>query len=219
VHILYSGMRSPRPPVINHAGPVFSAYGFTLEDVIVRAWEGNPWHVDMTRGLSDDTRFDFLMVLPQQEPTASCLGLLKSAIERHFAVDVKLETRMREVYVLSNTNSRGQMLRRYPDSNPGTGFSLLAFSVFRGGSPDAPMFPLDAFTVHSVPFLVLVKWFEERTGDRRNRSAWNLRVRAEGACEHAGGIYTAIARRSGTSDHAAAARDTDAHCAAAKATS
>ena len=161
VHILYSGMRSTEPPVINHPGPVFSAYGFTLENIIIYAWGGNRWHVEMTRGLSDDTRFDFLMVLPQEEPTASCLRLLRSAIEQHFALDVKLEKRMREVYVLTNTNSRGQMLRRYPDPEPGTAFALLPFSVFRGGSPDAPMFPLDAFTVHSVPFLILVNWFEE----------------------------------------------------------
>jgi uncharacterized protein (TIGR03435 family) len=164
VHILYSGMRSPQRPVINHAGSVFSAYGFTLEDIIVRAWNGNRWHVDITLGLSDDTRFDFLTVLPQQETTATCLGLLQSAIEQHFAVDVKLERRMRDVYVLTNTNSRGQMLRRYPDPEPGTGFGLVAFSVFIGRSPDAPMFPLDAFTVHSVPFLLLVNWFEEILG-------------------------------------------------------
>ena len=164
VHILYSGMRSPEPPVINHAGTVFSAYGFTLEDIIVRAWEGNRWQVDIPLGLSDDTRFDFLMVLPEQESTASCIGLLKSAIEQHFAVDVKLEKRVREVYALTNTNSRGQMLRQYPDPEPGTGFALLNFSVFRGGSPDAPMFPLDAFTVHSVPFLLLVNWLEEILG-------------------------------------------------------
>jgi len=161
VHILYSGMRSPEPPVINHPGPVFSAYGFTLEDIIVRAWEGSRWHVDITPGLSDDTRFDFLMVLPQPETTATCLGLLQSAIEQHFAVHVKRERRMRDVYVLSNTNARGQMLRRYPDPKPGTGFAILAFPVFMGRSLDAPMFPLDAFTVHSVPFLVLVNWFEE----------------------------------------------------------
>jgi len=164
VHILYSGMRSPQPPVINHAGTVFSAYGFRLEDIIVRAWEGSRWHVDITRGLSNDTRFDFLLVLPEQETTATCLGLLQSAIEQHFAVEVKLERRMRDVYVLTNTNSRGQMLRRYPDPEPGTGFALLAFSVFMRRSPDAPMFPLDAFTVHSVPFLVLVNWFEEILG-------------------------------------------------------
>jgi hypothetical protein len=56
VHILYSGMRWPQGPVINHAGTVFSAYGFTLEDIIVRAWEGNRWHVDITPGLRDVKR-------------------------------------------------------------------------------------------------------------------------------------------------------------------
>jgi uncharacterized protein (TIGR03435 family) len=161
VHILYSGMRSPQPPVINHPGNVFSAYGFTLQAIIVRAWEGNRWHVDIAPGLGDDTRYDFLMVLPQEETTATCLGLLQSAIEQHFAVDVKLERRIRDVYVLTKTNSRGQMLRRYPDPEPGTGFALVSFSVFMGRSPDEPMFPLDAFAVHSVPFFFLVNWFEE----------------------------------------------------------
>jgi uncharacterized protein (TIGR03435 family) len=161
VHILYSGMRSPQPPVINHAGTVFSAYGFTLEDIIVRAWEGSRWHVDITPGLRDDARFDFLMMLPQQETTATCLGLLQSEIEQHFAVHVKRERRMRDVYALTHTNPRGQMLRRYPDPEPGTCFSSLAFSVFMSRSKDAPMFPLDAFAVHSVPFMFLVNWFEE----------------------------------------------------------
>ena len=158
VHILHSGM------VINYTGTVFSAYGFTLENIIVRAWEGSRWHVDITPGLRDDARFDFLMVLPQQETRATCLGLLQSAIERHFAVHVKRERRMRDVYRLTNTSPLGQMLRRYPDPEPGTGFSSVAFSVFMGRSKDAPMFPLDAFAVHSVPFMFLVNWFEEILG-------------------------------------------------------
>jgi len=164
VHILYSGMRWPEQPVINDAGTGLSAYGFRLKDIIVRAWDGNRWHVDITSGLSDDTRFDLLTVLPQEETTATCLGLLRSAIEQHFAVDVTLEKRMRDVYVLTNTNARGQMLRRYPDSEPGAAFALVTFSVFVGRSPGATMFPLDAFTVHSVPFFVLVNWFEEILG-------------------------------------------------------
>jgi uncharacterized protein (TIGR03435 family) len=164
VHILHSGMRPPQPPAINHAGPVFSAYGFTLEDVIVRAWEGNRWHVDITPGLRDDAPYDFLMVLPQQEATATCLGLLQSAIEQHFAVHVTRERRMRDVYALTHTDPRGRMLRRYPDPEPGTGFSSLSFSVFMGRSTDAPMFPLEGFAVHSVLFMSLVKWFEEILG-------------------------------------------------------
>jgi uncharacterized protein (TIGR03435 family) len=164
VHILHSGMRWPQQPAINHAGTVFSAYGFTLEDIIVRAWEGNRWHVDITPGLRDDAQFDFLMVLPQQETRATLLGLLQSAIEQHFAVHVRRERRMRGVYALTHINPGGQMLRRYPDPEPGTCFSSLAFSVFMGRSKDAPMFPLDAFAVHSVPFTFLVNWFEEILG-------------------------------------------------------
>jgi uncharacterized protein (TIGR03435 family) len=164
VHILYSGMQSPQPPVINHAGTVFSAYGFTLEDIVVRAWEGNRWHVDIAPELRDDARFDFLMVLPREEDVATCLGLLQSGIEQHFAVHVTRERRRRAVHVLTHTTSRGRMLRRYPDPDPGTAFSSPAFSVFMGRSKDAPMFPLDAFAVHSVPFMFLVNWFEEILG-------------------------------------------------------
>ncbi len=166
VHILYSGMRWPQEPVINYPGTVFSAYGFTLEDIIVRAWEGSRWHVDITPELRDDTRFDFLMVLPQEETLASCLGLLQSAIEQQFAVHVKRERRMRDVYRLTNPNPPGKMLRRYPDPEPGTGFgfSSASFSAFMGRSKDAPMFPLDGFAVHSVPFTFLVNWFEDILG-------------------------------------------------------
>jgi uncharacterized protein (TIGR03435 family) len=164
VHILYSGMLPPEPAVVNHAGGVFSAYGFTLEQIVVRAWEGNRWHIDITPGLGDDTRFDFLMVLAREETTATCLALLQSAIEQHFAVDVKRETRMRDVYVLTRASSNGQMLRRYPDPAPGTAFGLGAFSALLGRSPDAPVFPLRAFTAHSVPFFLLVNWFEEILG-------------------------------------------------------
>jgi uncharacterized protein (TIGR03435 family) len=164
VHILHSGMRSPQEPVINYTGTVFSAYGFNLVDIIVRAWGGSRWHVDITPGLCDDARFDFLMVLPQQETRTTCLRLLQSAVERHFAVHVERERRMRDIYKLTNTNPVGQMLRRYTDPEPGTFFSSVAFSVFMGRSKDTPMFPLEGFAVHSMPFLFLVNWFEEILG-------------------------------------------------------
>jgi uncharacterized protein (TIGR03435 family) len=164
VHILHSGAQWPTPPVINFTGTHFSAFGFTLEDIIVRAWEGNRWHFDITPGLRTDARFDFLMVLPQIETLATCFGLLQSAIEHHFAVHVTRERRMRDIYVLTKTNARGQMLRRYPDPEPGTGFAFVAFSTFIRRSKDAPMFPLEGFAVHSWPFMFLVSWFEEILG-------------------------------------------------------
>src|SRR4029453_5436944 len=81
VHILYSGMRPPQEPVINHAGTVFSAYAHTLVTLLCRGWEGNRWHVGIPSGPSADPRFDFLLVLSQEETTTTCLGLLRSAIE------------------------------------------------------------------------------------------------------------------------------------------
>jgi uncharacterized protein (TIGR03435 family) len=164
VHILYSGMQWPTQPVINFPGSAFGAYGFTLEEIIVRAWGGNRWHVDITPGLHSDVRFDFLMVLPQKETWDTCLELLQSAIEQHFAVHVTREPRRRDVYRLADAGRRGGMLRRYPDPPPGTGFSSLRFPVFMGRSQGAPMFPLEPFAVHSVPFMFLVSWLEEILG-------------------------------------------------------
>jgi uncharacterized protein (TIGR03435 family) len=164
VHILQSGMRWPQPPAVNHPGDVFGAYGFTLEDIIVRAWEGNRWHVEMPTELRSDARFDFLMVLSQPETTATCLGVLRTAIEDEFAVRVTRESRMRDVYRLTSTHAGGPMLRRYPDPLPGTGCSMMSFAAFTRRAKDAPMFPLDGFAVHSVPFVFLVNWFEEILG-------------------------------------------------------
>ena len=164
VHILYSGMRWPTQPVVNFTKTVFSAYGFTLEEIIVRAWGGNRWHVDIAPGLGDDVRFDFLLVLAQEETWDTCLGLLQPAIERQFAVRVTRASRLRDVYRLTDTGRRGRMLRRYPDPPSGTGFSSLPFAVFMRRSQDAPMFPVEPFAVHSVPFTFLVSWFEEILG-------------------------------------------------------
>jgi uncharacterized protein (TIGR03435 family) len=164
VHISRSELQLPQEPVINHAGTTFSACGFTLEEIIVRAWEGSRWHVDIPPDLRDGTRFDFLMMLPEPETRATCLGLLRSAIERQFAIQVARETRMRDVYRLTNTNPPGPMLRRYPNAEPGAGFSSVTFSVFTGRSKGTPMFPLDSGAVHLVPFRSLVIWFEEILG-------------------------------------------------------
>jgi hypothetical protein len=71
---------------------------------------------------------------------------------------------VRDVYRLAKTESGGHMLKRYPDPEPGVGFGMLSFSVLRGRPQDTPMFPLDAFAVHSVPFMYLVHWFEEILG-------------------------------------------------------
>src|SRR6185503_16607729 len=61
----------------------------------------------------------------------------------------------------------------------------------------------------------VVRRDSRRTGDRRDGPERNLRLRAEGACQYAGSVPPVIARPGGISDHAAAARGTDAHRAPA----
>ncbi len=58
----------------------------------------------------------------------------------------------------------GGTLRRYPEPLPGSGCALMPFAAFMRRLPDAPMFPLDPFMVHSLPFFALVRWFEEILG-------------------------------------------------------
>lgn len=164
MHILYSGSPAGQRGVLNHAGRSFGAYGFTLEEAVVTAWDGNRWHVDMPLELADSTRFDFLLTLPQEETLATCLGLLRTTIEEEFRLTVVRETRTREVYVVTKRAAPGGTLRRYPEPLPGSAFGLMPFAAFMGRQPDAPMFPLDPFTVHSLPFFALARWFEEILG-------------------------------------------------------
>jgi uncharacterized protein (TIGR03435 family) len=194
---------------------VFSAYGFTLEEIIVRAWEGNRWHVDIPLALRNNARYDFLMVLPRPEPHGTCLGLIRSAIEHQFGVHVTRETLVRDVYRLTKIESRGHMLKRYPDPEPGFGFAMLSFSVFRGRPQDAPMFPLDPFTVHSVPLMYLVNWFEEiLAGQVIDETRLPGIYGFERACRYARKVHSGAATRSRTGDYAGSARDTGAHRAA-----
>jgi hypothetical protein len=56
------------------------------------------------------------------------------------------------------------MLRSYGEAEPGTGFAMANFNLVMNRPHDAPLFPLGAFAVHSVPFFYLASWFEEFLG-------------------------------------------------------
>ena len=56
------------------------------------------------------------------------------------------------------------MLRSCGDVEPGSGFVMASFNLVMRRPHDAPLFPLDAFAVHSVPFFYLANWFEEFLG-------------------------------------------------------
>jgi uncharacterized protein (TIGR03435 family) len=164
VHILYSELKPPQQPVTNYSGPGLQAYGYTLTEAIVHAWRGNRWHTDIINGLDDGTRYDFYIQFAQTEPGEIFEQMWRDAIERQFELSVTRETRPRDVWVARSVGHGGPMLRYYGEAEPGSAFAMADFNLVIGRPHDAPLFPLEAFAVHSVPFFYLTRWFEEFLG-------------------------------------------------------
>ncbi len=161
VHVLYSELKPPQQPITNSSGPGLQAYGYTLTEAIVHAWRGSHWHIDIADGVDDGTRYDFYIQLPQTEPIEIFEQMWRDAIEQQFELSVTRETRPRDVWVARSIGHGGSALRYYGEAEPGSGFTLASFNLAMGRAHDAPLFPLEGFRVHSVPFSYLTKWFEE----------------------------------------------------------
>src|SRR4029078_12356002 len=80
---------------------------------------------------------------------------------RQFELSVARETRGRDVWVARSIGHGGPMLRYYGEVEPGSGFAMANFNLVMKRPHDAPVFPLEPFAVHSVPFFYLTNWFEE----------------------------------------------------------
>lgn len=164
VHILYSELKPPQQPVTNCSGPGLQAYGYTLTEAIVHAWRGNQWHIDIADCLDDGTRYDFYIQFSQTEPVEIFEQTWRDAIERQFELSVTREMRPRDIWVARSIGHGGPVLRYYGEAEPGSGFAMANFNLVMGRPHDAPLFPLEAFAVHSVPFFYLTRWFEEFLG-------------------------------------------------------
>jgi uncharacterized protein (TIGR03435 family) len=161
VHILYSELKPPPQPVTNHSGSGLQAYGYTLTEAIVHAWRGTRWHIDVVDGLDDGTRYDFYIQFAQNAPSETFEQMWRDAIEQQFNVSVSRETRPRDVWVARRVGDGGLMLRSYGEAEPGSSFGMANFNLVMNRPYDAPLFPLEPFAVHSVPFFYLARWFEE----------------------------------------------------------
>ncbi len=164
VHVLYSDLTPPQQPVTNSSGPGLQAYGYTLTEAIVNAWRGNRWHIDIADGLDDGTRYDFYIQFAQTEPWETFEQTWRDGIEQQFDLSVTRETRPRDVWVATSTGHSGPMLRYYGEAEPGSCVSIGPFNLVMQRPHDAPLFPLEAFAVHSVPLFYLARWFEEFLG-------------------------------------------------------
>ena len=95
----------------------------------------------------------------------------RDGIEQQFDLSVTRETRPREVWVARSIGHGGPMLRYYGEAKPGIGFGMANFNLVMNRPHDAPLFPLEPFAVHSVPFFYLanvVRGVPRRAGDRRD---------------------------------------------------
>jgi uncharacterized protein (TIGR03435 family) len=164
VHILYSELKPPQQPITNGSGPGLQAYGHTLTEAIVQAWRGDRWHIDIADGLDDGTRYDVYIQLAQTEPWETFEQMWRDGIEQQFELSVTRETRPRDVWVARSTGHGGPMLRHYGEGRMGLAFGRATFNLAMKRPHDAPMFPLEPFAVHSVPFFYLANWFEEFLG-------------------------------------------------------
>jgi uncharacterized protein (TIGR03435 family) len=164
IHVLYSELKPPQQPVTNYSGAGLQAYGYTLTEAIVHAWRGNRWHIDISDGLDDGTRYDFYLQLAQTEPSEIFAQMWRDGIERQFDLSVTREIRPRDVWVASSIGRGGPMLRDYGEVKPGSSFGTPSFNLMMARPHDAPFFPLEPFVVHSVPFFYLSNWFEEFLG-------------------------------------------------------
>jgi len=160
-HILYSEVKPLQPPVTSHSGSGWQACGYTLTDAIVQAWRGNRWHIDIVDGVNEGTRYDFYIQLAQQESDETFQQLWREAIERQFEISVTRETRLRDVWVVKRIAHGGPMLRHHEQPEQGSGFVQANLGLVMSGPDDAPVFPLQPFAVHSVPFAYLARWLEE----------------------------------------------------------
>jgi uncharacterized protein (TIGR03435 family) len=167
VHILYSDLQPPQQPMVNYAGDLVQACGFTLTEAIVKFWRGNRWHVDSPDSLDDQRRYDFFLQLPQQEPFDEFLRLLRDSVEQQFGVQVGQQSVPRDVFVVrkaANDDGEPPMLRYYGEPEPGSGFAMAGFFAMTGRPHAAPSFPLGPFAIHSVPFAILVHCLEDLVG-------------------------------------------------------
>ena len=90
----------------------------------------------------------------------------RDAIEQQFGVSVTRETRTARCLGCEEASgTAGRCCAPTARAEPGSGVAgWRLFNLVMKRPHDAPLFPLEPFAVHSVPFFYLAQWFEEWLG-------------------------------------------------------
>lgn len=75
--------------------------GFDLRAILSTVSGISPTRIDLPAALDGGTKYDFVLVPPQQEDEATMIRQVREAIEKHFHVRVTPETRSMDVYVVT----------------------------------------------------------------------------------------------------------------------
>lgn len=136
VHI--SPARNREDGTSSSGGPDhWTALGFELRAVIAKAYEFDESRIDLPASLDNGERYDFELLLPQEETWETIASLVRDAIQKHFRLVIARETRHLDVYVLTAPQGAGPDLR---DAGPVGGGFLGTSSVWRSsdGTPPTP---------------------------------------------------------------------------------
>ncbi len=95
------------------------ALGFTLKAIIVQVYGFSDSRIDFPAELDDGERYDFVMVLPQEESRETIDRLVQEAITTQFGLTITEEIRPADVYVLTAPHGEGPALHAAPEGRAG----------------------------------------------------------------------------------------------------
>jgi uncharacterized protein (TIGR03435 family) len=160
VHIIHS--RKGRS--IRSTNRDFIALGCTLREAIAVGWDVVENRVEVPPML-EGGNYDFVLMLPHDEPIAGLLERLRSAIQEQFGIAVSREKRMREAVVIAAPAGPGPALRAHPGTDGGNASMYVGFStVAESAPPSMPSFPVHDFKIAGMPFDLVCRSLEDVLG-------------------------------------------------------
>ena len=89
----------------------WTALGFELKAVLAEVYGMEVSRLEFLGGFDAEARYDFRVLLPEEEGRETIDNLVQQAIERHFNVTIKREIRSRDAYILTAPNGLGPSLQ------------------------------------------------------------------------------------------------------------
>ena len=133
------GPSRPGQRAIDHSHPQgWSLHGLTLRALLSKLYDIREDRIEVPSSLDRDNRYDVALWLPSGG-TDSRDRLLREGVLQHFAIDVQLEDRTVEVYVLSAPDGPGKLPAPRQWSDDAGGLSTVSVtSTSRDAEPASP---------------------------------------------------------------------------------